>query len=196
MKEDGYELVARTKMAGKPVWAGQRRSLRGSAGLPALRVAREKFDADYILGQITRMETAVEDDPGLAIGTAKELLETTCKAILELRGKPATGRDDLPRLVRTVAEELDLLPEGVSPASRDPETVKRILGSLAVIAGGVAELRNAYGTGHGRSPGARGLGARHAKLAVGAAATLAVFLFETHEERPAEGTEPERGGAR
>lgn len=194
LNDDGYELVARAKVGGKPVWAGQRRSLRGSAALPALRVAREKFDADYVLRQITRMEVAVEDDPGLAIGTAKELVETTCKAILEFRGKPATGREDLPKLVRAVAEELDLLPDDVSPTARDPETVKRILGSLATVASGVAELRNAYGTGHGRSPGARGLGTRHAKLAVGAAATLAVFLYETHEERFVAKTELRRDG--
>ncbi|MEO1145634.1 MAG: abortive infection family protein [Cyanobacteria bacterium J06638_22] len=29
----------------------------------------------------------------------------------------------------------------------------------------------------------KGLGSRHAKLAVGAASTLAVFLLETHNER-------------
>lgn len=183
LREDGYELVARTTIAGKPVWVGQRRSLHGSDAMPALRDAREKFDADYILRQITRMQAAIEDDPALAIGTAKEMLETTCKAILEARGKAPTGKEDLPKLVRAVAEELDLLPNGVSAASRDPDTVKRILGSLAIVSSGIAELRNAYGTGHGRSPSARGLGPRHAKLAVGAATTLAVFLFETHEER-------------
>jgi hypothetical protein len=185
LREDGYELVARTKIAGRPVWAGQRRSLQGAAALPALRGARQKFDADYILRQITRMEIAIEDDPGLAIGTSKGLLETTCKAILDLRGRPAPpGRPDLPKLVRAVTEELDLLPDGVSTTSREPETVKRILGSLAIVASGGAELRNAYGTGHGRAPSARGLNSRHARLAVGAASTLAVFLFETHLERP------------
>ncbi len=81
---DGYELVAPTKVAGKPVWAARRRSLHGTTALPALRVAREKFDADYILRQITRMETSVEDDPGLAIGTAKELARD------DLQGHPGT----------------------------------------------------------------------------------------------------------
>jgi hypothetical protein len=183
LRDDGYELFTAKRIAGKAVWAGRRRTLHGATAVPALRSAREKFDADYILRQITRMEAAVEDDPGLAIGTAKELLETTCHAILELRGKSVTGREDLPKLVRMVTEELGLVPDGVSPSTRDPDTVKRILGSLAVVASGIAELRNAYGTGHGRAPGARRLGPRHAKLAVGAAATLAVFLFETHEDQ-------------
>jgi hypothetical protein len=37
------------------------------------------------------------------------------------------------------------------------------------------------GTGHGQHGSASGLTARHARLAVGAASTLTVFLFETHE---------------
>lgn len=183
LREDGFELVARTKIGGLPVWAGQRRSLTGGAALPALRAARGKFDAEYVLRQITRMETAVEDDPALAIGTAKELVETTCKAILEARGKPVVGREDLPKLVRLVAEELALVPEKVSPTVREPETVRKILGSLTTLVSGIAELRNVHGTGHGRSPTSRPLSSRHAKLAVGAASTLAVFLFETHQVR-------------
>jgi hypothetical protein len=37
--------------------------------------------------------------------------------------------------------------------------------------------------GHGKTADAKGLHPRHAKLAVGAASTLAVFLVETHNER-------------
>ena len=52
------------------------------------------------------------------------------------------------------------------------------------MAQSLAELRNLYGTGHGKDGKSKGLAARHAKLAVGAAATVAVFLFETHKDRP------------
>jgi hypothetical protein len=60
--------------------------------------------------------------------------------------------------------------------------IKRLLSSLATIANGLAELRGLYGTGHGKHGKASGLSRRHAKLAVSAAATLATFLFETHNE--------------
>ena len=46
----------------------------------------------------------------------------------------------------------------------------------------LAELRNLYGTGHGKDGKAQLLMPRHAKLAVGAATTLATILFETHKE--------------
>lgn len=57
--------------------------------------------------------------------------------------------------------------------------------NLATLVQGSAELRNAYGTGHGRSRAhaKRRLTPRHARLAVGSAATLGVFLYETHEAR-------------
>ena len=39
-----------------------------------------------------------------------------------------------------------------------------------------------YGTGHGKDGNSAGLRPRHARLAAGAATTLAMFLFETHTE--------------
>lgn len=57
--------------------------------------------------------------------------------------------------------------------------IKQILGSLASIVQGIAEVRNAYG--HGKASGFVGLQPRHAKLAVGAPSTLAIYLLETHE---------------
>lgn len=60
-----------------------------------------------------------------------------------------------------------------------------MLMNMATLVQGAAELRNAYGTGHGKSKSQASyrLEPRHARLAVGAAATLGVFLYETHEAR-------------
>jgi hypothetical protein len=56
------------------------------------------------------------------------------------------------------------------------------LAQLITLEVGTAELRNAYGTGHGRSGSTvSGLHPRHARLVVGASATLASFLYETYE---------------
>lgn len=62
-------------------------------------------------------------------------------------------------------------------------TIKRILSSLGNIAGGIAELRNPYGTGHGKADSYKGLTIRHAKLAVGSSATLVEYLWDAHEWR-------------
>jgi hypothetical protein len=89
----------------------------------------------------------------------------------------------MPELLRETRKQLRLLPEDIPDAARGAETIKRLLGNLGQLGHGLAELRNLYGSGHGRSGRAKGLSARHARLAVGAVSTLVQFLFETHRER-------------
>ena len=74
-------------------------------------------------------------------------------------------------------------PEDIPDAARGANAVRRLVSSLGTVAQAVSELRNLYGTGHEREGLAQGLRPRHARLAVGAASTLATFLLETHEER-------------
>ena len=141
-------------------------------------------DPGYITQQITRMEAAVLNDPALAIGTAKELVETCCKTILEARSIEFPKSAELPELIKLTVKTLELTPHDIPERAKAAETIKRLLSNLGTITQGIAELRNQYGTGHGKAGGSRGLGSRHAKLAVGAASTLAVFLAETHNEKP------------
>ncbi|WP_423826977.1 abortive infection family protein [Sharpea azabuensis] len=47
----------------------------------------------------------------------------------------------------------------------------------------LAEIRNAFGTGHGRTVDFQGLDSRHAKLLVGMSATLVEFLWETYQSK-------------
>ena len=80
-------------------------------------------------------------------------------------------------------KQLELTPADIPDQAKASDTIKRLLSNLASITQGVAELRNHYGTGHGKLNANRGLQPRHAKLAVGSASTLAVFLSETHKVR-------------
>lgn len=158
------------------------RLLAGSPSLGPLKAHAKAIDANYLAEQIRRMEASVETDPSLAIGTAKELIETCCKTILAERGKPVAGTPDVPTLTKETLKELKLVPDGVPDSARGSDVVKRLLSNLGTIGNGLAELRGLYGTGHGKHGKASGLSPRHAKLAVGAAATLTTFLFETHKE--------------
>jgi hypothetical protein len=158
------------------------RLLAGGPNLNPLKEHATVMNARHLAEQIRRLEASVESDPSLAIGTAKELIETCCKTILAERGKPVAGTQDVSTLTKATLKELKLVPEGIPEAARGAEVIKRLLSNLGTIGNGLAELRGLYGTGHGKHGSAAGLGARHAKLAVGAAATLVVFLFETHKE--------------
>jgi hypothetical protein len=135
----------------------------------------------HINQQIQRLEEAVRKDPELAIGTSKDFLESVCRTILEDRKVSVSKDEDLPGLVKLTTRSLKLVPDGLTAPHID-KTVQVLLGNLGSIAHQLAEIRNAYGTGHGKASQHVGLEEAHAQLAVGAAVTLAVFLFNCHDK--------------
>ena len=195
LKNDGFQIVEKTRLSGKPVFIGRHVGVGVTPGVSAVRHTLGGTDPGYIAQQITRMEASVMNDPALAIGTAKELVETCCKTILEARGVEFSKSTDLPVLMKLVAKVLELTPDDIPNMTKAVDIIKRLLSNLATITQGIAELRNQFGTGHGKPAGARGLTSRHAKLAVGAASTLAVFLAETHNEKPRKGSSTTSGNS-
>lgn len=172
LRRDGYDFKN-----------GRLQPLASGGLAPGLRQAAKDADAAHLTEYIQRIESSVETDPALAIGSAKELLETCCKTILEERGKLPAESLDLPKLAKLTFTELKLLPDNVPDAARGAQSIKQLLSNLATVSHALAEIRNLYGTGHGRGGKTKGLGRRHARLAVGAATTLATFLLDTHRER-------------
>ena len=173
MKEDGYEFDGESFV---PLPSKQQPLVE------AIQVLAASLDLEGLKVEVARLERAADDDPPLAIGTAKEMVETVCKTILKDR-VGSYSREDLPSLVRAAAKELLLLPESIPSNSKGSNVIRRLLSNLNQVAQGLAELRNLYGTGHGRDGRFIGIQPRHAKLAVGAAVTLSLFLLETHLER-------------
>lgn len=183
LKNDGYQIVEKTRISGKSVYVGRFMGTLASTAIKSVKEVLSGTDASYVSQQITRMETAVNQDPELAIGTAKELVETCCKSILKASDLSFSKNDDILKLVKMTVRQLDLTPSDIPDKAKASKTIKRLLSNLASITQGLAELRNQYGTGHGKLIENKGLQARHAKLAVGAASTLAVFLTETYGVR-------------
>jgi hypothetical protein len=85
--------------------------------------------------------------------------------------------------MKETAKLLKLTPTDIPNETKAVTSIKQILGSLSSVVQGIAEVRNEYGSGHGKDGKFKGLQPRHAKLAVGAASTLAIYLLETHELR-------------
>jgi hypothetical protein len=171
----------------------------GRLALAGIGALADVCDAGYIRTQLARIEGSVDADPSLAIGSAKELIETCCKTVLTERSIPVDANWDLPQLVKATIKELKLTPEDIpepkqdSPSARKAvDAMKVMLMNLAAIAGKMAELRNAVGTGHGPDGKTRGPKPRHARLAVNATAALVMFLFETHLARIQEATAPDK----
>jgi hypothetical protein len=137
-------------------------------------------DPTAIRDQLDRISRAIPDDPALAIGSAKELIESTAKVVLAERGVPVGDRADIQQLIREAQQALLLHPTTVTAGPDGTEGVRKILGGVAAVAVGVAELRNrGYGTGHGPRSTPVGLHPRHAHLAVNAALTWCQLMLDT-----------------
>lgn len=180
---DGFEIVERTRISNKPVFSG-RMKFTGKASIEKKgSEIKNIFNAHYVTHQINLMESSIESSPYQAIGIAKELIETACKSIFKDKQEKCDKNWELSRLMRETTKLLKLTPDDISDEAKAAKSIRQILGSLSAVVQGIAEVRNEYGSGHGKDSDFKGLQPRHAKLAVGAASTLAIYLLETHELR-------------
>jgi hypothetical protein len=100
--------------------------------------------------QLGRLQGAI-DDPALAIGSAKDLLEAIAKFVLDEIGGGAPAKADFDRLLFLARDRLGLDPRTVTDGQAGAAYIRPILGSAWKIAEQVNKLRNAQGTGHGRT---------------------------------------------
>lgn len=179
----GWELYEEEHIAGRPRFSY--RQLRSSSSRTVLRAktVADALNAGWMAKEIERLENAVDRDPALAIGTAKELVETCCKSILTKRNIPFTKSDDLSDLTKKLTKELQLVPEGITDATKGAENIRLILRNLTQLTSNLAQLRGLYGTGHERDGQHRGLQPRHARLAVASAVAFIDFVSETFRHR-------------
>ncbi|MEU6971959.1 abortive infection family protein [Kitasatospora aureofaciens] len=137
-------------------------------------------DPSGILAELQRIQRDLSNDHAGAIGSAKQLIEATAKTVLRERGLPIDENAKIPALVKQAQKALALDASAITPGPDGTDAVKKILGGVAAIAVGIAELRNrGYGTGHGQASTPNGLGARHAHLAANAALTWCELMLDT-----------------
>ncbi len=177
----GYQIVAKKTRFGNIRYEPIGILTNTLDALEQIKDIAEDLNSEYLLREIVRMTTAVDRDPELAIGTAKEFVETICKMILSKRNKPLKGNENLPKLVYLTICETKPIAESQSDM-RINKLIRKTLGVLTTLTHCIAELRNLYGTGHGKDVSTVSLEPRHAALAVNAATTLAIFLYQSYEK--------------
>jgi hypothetical protein len=137
------------------------------------------FDAEGVHAVWSKALVRRTIDPEGAITSARTLLETVCKRVLEETNTAYDEGSDLPALYSTTARVLNL-----APNQHTEEPIKAILGSAMNLVNGIGTLRNRFSDAHARGgklpvkPSTR-----HASLAVNMAGTMATFLVETYLER-------------
>jgi len=120
---------------------------------------------------IARIKHSILNDPALAVGSAKELLETVLKTILKKHDTP-NPNEDIPQLLKRTQKLLEIDPKKLP----GKDVLFRTLNNLGQIVVGVSEIRNLVGTGHGRSQGPQ-IDTIHAQLIVNATATITTYLL-------------------
>jgi hypothetical protein len=136
------------------------------------------FDVENVHAVWQKALNRRSEDPEGAITSARTLLETVCKHILDDSGVSYEDDADLPKLYKAVANTLNLAP------SQHSETIfKQILGGCTAVVEGLGALRNRLSDAHGKGPTRAKPNARHALLAVNLAGSMATFLVETWKHR-------------
>jgi hypothetical protein len=120
----------------------------------------------------------VESDPAGAIGDAKELLEAVFRTVAENHRTAIDAAADVTEMLKAIRDVLLVVPPGITDAAKAEAILKRLLGNLSGLSGTIAELRNAYGSGHGKADGFVGLDRKHARLAVTIVGAIAAFVLE------------------
>lgn len=82
-------------------------------------------DPVAIQEHLHRLHRAVDDDLALAIGSAKELIESTAKVVLFERGFEVDERTDLPVLVKEAQQALGLHPSSTAPGPDGTDAIKK-----------------------------------------------------------------------
>lgn len=134
-----------------------------TGGRPALEEQLERL----------RRSTA---DPALLIGTAKELLESVSKFVLEELGMPGHEKMSYNQLWHVARERLNVLPQQVDASLPGADAIRAIHQSTWNIADQINQLRNLQGTGHGRTL-PTGVTEDLAMLVVREAATVADYML-------------------
>lgn len=183
LRTAGWEIYEEGRIGGRPRFA-YRKYLDGRTRVASRgQSVVDALNAGWMAKEIERLENSVDRDPALAIGTAKELVESCCKTILTKRGVEFGKAEDLGDLTKKLTKELKLVPEGITDEAKGADNIRLILRNLTQIVHNLAKLRGLYGTGHGRDGGHKGLQPRHARLAVASAIAFIDFVTETYRHR-------------
>lgn len=137
-------------------------------------------DWPTITAEFDRTLTSLAADPATAVTAACALLESLCKVYIAEEHLEMPDTPVLLKVWPVVQKHI-----GLDPAKMEDDDIKKILSGLTSVAKGIADFRTHAGSAHGRGPGAYRVTPRHARLAVSAAHTLAVFVMETWDDRRA-----------
>lgn len=151
-----------------------------------------KFNTEFVRYRLQELEKQMKNDSAGSIGTSKDLLESVMKMMLDSEHVSYTtvaGKtDNIPALWKKVQRTFKLDPKEMQN-TKVGNNARKILSSISQIILGMDELRNSFGTGHGRNSEFNQLPIRYGNLTASLTISLIVFLTETMKARQMKGYE-------
>lgn len=179
LRRDGFALAEVGVESGYPVFAVVPVATLGvSPASEEVSITLASFDEEGVHAAWQKAIDRKNSDPEGAITSARTLLETVCKHVLDEQQLPYQPNDDLPKLWKLCAESLNL-----APSQHTLEPFKQVLGGCASIVQGLGTVRNRIGDAHGQGRRPVRPMPRHAALVVDLAGTMATFVVATFHEK-------------
>lgn len=139
-------------------------------------LASRRFQALEV--EFERATKLLQEDPPAAVTAACSLLEALFRAFLDSEGTPLPDKQTIKPLWAAVQKGLKL-----DPKDQSDQDVQRVLSGLGSVVDGIGAFRTHAGSAHGGGTYRYRVQARHARLVVNSAHTLASFVIETWDSR-------------
>lgn len=114
-------------------------------------------------------------DPEGAITSAKSMLESVCKHILDVHKVEYTAKDDIKTLYKKTSDSLK-----TNTTPKTNQTLLKIFSGCTSIIIGVSELRNNFGDAHGKGFSHSKINGNFVDFAINLSGSMTIFLIKTH----------------
>lgn len=152
----------------------------GSLGTPSRTLEEFIRDQDVtsISNEFDRALTNVEASPREAVSAASNILESLCKIYIEEEGLDCPAKQDLKPIWTIVRKDL-----GFDPSTVEDQDLQTILSGMISVVEGIGAFRTHASSAHGAGKKHYKLEPRHARLAIHAAHTIALFILESWRKK-------------
>jgi hypothetical protein len=149
-------------------------SINGGFAAQGLAIILRQRDLPAVTAEFQRALDTADSDPPAGVTAACSLLESLFQIYIEDENLEMPATKTIKPLWSVVSKNL-----GLEPAAMPDDDLKRILSGMFSIVDGVGAFRTHAGSAHGGGRNRYRPQARHARLAINSAQTLAMFVLET-----------------
>lgn len=152
----------------------------GTLGAPSRTLGEFIRDRDTgsIDVEFNRALSNVETNPREATSAASNILESVCKAYIIDEELDMPAKQDLKPIWTVVRKDLNFDPSVV-----EDQDLQQILSGMISVVEGIGALRTHASSAHGAGKKTYKLEPRHARLAIHAAHTVALFILESWSKK-------------